>query len=515
MLARILGLLVISVAALRIAWLSDDALITLRHALNITHGWSSGYNATENDQGYTHPLWFLLWLLVGNTSQWVVGILFLSVLLTAGAVFLALRAATSLPRVVLISGLLLLSNAFMEYTTSGLENPLAFLTLGLLITLTLRARQSTSWAIAVGLTSAAIVLTRFDLFFLIIPVLLGIVWQLRHKLRLLAVVTVAGAVPIVVWFVWSYITYSSLLPNTFAAKQNAEIPRSELVVQGFRYLWVTFEHDPISLVALTLGIGAAILMGPTLARLWTVGVLIYLSYVVAIGGDFMAGRFIAVPVYVAVFTLGFVRWRSTERTTHASDSLVGVAGILLLILLASVHTGNTPTSLANGQEPRWEVDQNFNAGVSDERGIYVANGRSLEFFIDNLSLGYLNPDFAPLGDGTGLNRSLRELNKTAMNWPTRPDEFELPSEVGVLCGFMGTVGIAVGPTVHLVDSCALTDRFLAQQPFQPAEPFAWKPGHFHREVPEGYREALLFNDPSQMADPGDAFFLGQLWERIR
>ncbi len=47
---------------------------------------------------------------------------------------------------------------------------------------------------------------------------------------------------------------------------------------------------------------------------------------------------------------------------------------------------------------------------------------------------------------------------------------------------LGTVGIATGPITHLVDSCALTDRFLAGAPAT-ARDYSWKPGHFHREIP--------------------------------
>ena len=90
-----------------------------------------------------------------------------------------------------------------------------------------------------------------------------------------------------------------------------------------------------------------------------------------------------------------------------------------------------------------------------------------------------------------------------------PDDFALPSEVGVFCGFLGTIGMATGPITHLVDRCALTDRYLAEKPFT-AEPFAWKPGHFERAIPEGYVEAIRANDPSLVTDPRERFYLTEL-----
>ena len=108
-----------------------------------------------------------------------------------------------------------------------------------------------------------------------------------------------------------------------------------------------------------------------------------------------------------------------------------------------------------------------------------------------------------------------EIDKAAKHWPSNDGSFDLPSEVGVFCGFLGTIGIATGPTTHLIDSCALTDRFLAERMSAPTEPFAWKPGHFHREIPEGYTEAIASGDPTRLTDMADRFELTRLWEQIR
>lgn len=77
------------------------------------------------------------------------------------------------------------------------------------------------------------------------------------------------------------------------------------------------------------------------------------------------------------------------------------------------------------------------------------------------------------------------------------------------------MGIATGPIAHLVDFCGLTDRFLAEQPYSPREPFAWRIGHLERSVPEGYLEAIAVDDPSKVTDPELAFELEQLWSEIR
>ena len=523
---RVVALGFIVLVVIRTAWVSDDALITLRSALNITHGWGPGFNATESVQAYSHPLWFVIWVWIGAwTNQWILGVIAMSAVFTGIAVGVLLWRAVSVARVIAAAALLLLSNAFIDYTSSGLENPLAFATIGILIALTLLPEEQIDrlgwrWPVLVGLTTAAAVLTRFDLLALIAIPLAVAAWSNRTNLRRVLIALGAFAAPLLIWFIWSWLTYSSLLPNTFAAKTNVDTPQSELVVQGLRYLWVSFANDPVTLIGLALGIAVGIAFGPRSLRSWAIGALAYLGYVVWIGGDFMGGRFLAVPLYVAIFVLAASPLARSSTADAESgrpphSSLVPALALILVLLAAVGLSGIQSTTLTNPQGPRWEVDQNFNAGVSDELGIYVANGRGFKSLVDNLSLAYTNPDIAPLGDGTGLNRTLREINKATQNWPTNDGGFTLPSEVGVFCGFLGTIGIATGPATHLIDSCALSDRFLAERASVPTEPFAWKPGHFYREIPEGYQEAISTGDSTRVVDAAERFQLTQLWEKIR
>src|SRR5262245_18302207 len=58
-LAVVLSLVFLAVL-IRTAWLSDDALISLRTVLNVTHGFGLTFNIAERVQTFTHPLWLLL-----------------------------------------------------------------------------------------------------------------------------------------------------------------------------------------------------------------------------------------------------------------------------------------------------------------------------------------------------------------------------------------------------------------------------------------------------------------------
>ena len=48
------------------AWWSEDCFITLRYVANVLGGHGAVFNPGEYVQGYTHPLWFVLLLLVSH-----------------------------------------------------------------------------------------------------------------------------------------------------------------------------------------------------------------------------------------------------------------------------------------------------------------------------------------------------------------------------------------------------------------------------------------------------------------
>ena len=183
-------------------------------------------------QAFTHPLWFLLWVLGGVVSrQWIPFILGVSLALSLLAVWLVLRAARTKAMVFVSLILLLGSNAFMEFTTSGLENPLSFAVIGTYITLLLRFSVTPPRAFqscVIGVTLAAALLTRMDLAILVLIPTLGFVWHHRRSARQIIVMMTAAIVPLLVWLTWSWVTYASILPNTFAAKRNLDIPLMEI-----------------------------------------------------------------------------------------------------------------------------------------------------------------------------------------------------------------------------------------------------------------------------------------------
>lgn len=517
--ARAAALVVLGTLMVRIAWISDDSLITLRTALNLSHGWGPGFNAAESVQAYSHPLWFLLWLGLGSaTNEWILTIIALGVVCSLAAVAVVLWMTRSVAEVVLVTGALVLSNAFLEYSSSGLENPLAYLLVAVLIALTARIetdRVHAGRAALAGLAAAGLCLTRLDLILVLLPVALFMVWRLRSSWRILLVTSATFLAPLVLWFVWSGTVYGSLLPNTYLAKRNLAISPVESIVQGVRYLWVSFDHDPVTALVLLVGLVIAIVVGSGLQRAWAAGVVTYLVYVVWIGGDFMAGRFLAVPTCIIVGILVMpTPGRARADVTPAREAALAAGALVVLgaVLVVLQVSAKPPTALVDPGVRRWGTEAS--AGISDERGHYLEIGRGLNQWLMALAEPVSVPPYLAPDDGNAARR-LADIRSAANGWPDGPGvRLTTPAAVGQGCGYLGSLGILTGPTTHMIDECALTDRFLAMQPYG-ASAFQWRVGHYQRPLPDGYVEALRRANPTLVRDPRLAQQLMELWSQIR
>jgi arabinofuranosyltransferase len=125
----IVGVSLLSIALVRTAWLCDDAYISFRTADNLLNGYGLVWNVGERVQSFTHPLWLALctaaFAITGNVYYAAIA---LSVVVTLGFVFiLVTRVAVSSRHLLVCFAVLLSSKAFVDYSTSGLENPLTHL----------------------------------------------------------------------------------------------------------------------------------------------------------------------------------------------------------------------------------------------------------------------------------------------------------------------------------------------------------------------------------------------------
>ncbi len=459
-------LLLYSIFWFRSAWLGDDAYITFRVVENFLGGQGLVWNVGERAQAYTHPLWMMM--LTATTAilrrpdfaAW-----FLSVAASLGAVWIVLfRVARSIASAAFGMALLLGSKAFIDYSSSGLENPLTHLLLAICFVFGNEAQPSFRRLAFVSFFSGLIALNRMDLILLIAPPMLATTLRCETKKRWIA--PAIAIAPPALWIIFSLFYYGFPFPNTAYAKLGTGLGRGELVAQGFAYLVNSAKWDWITLPALAIGILVGLYSNSRGGRAWIFGVILYLAYIVAIGGDFMSGRFLAAPFLIAVMTL--------LRLDFALQRAVAISATLTTLTLGMLSPRSPILSVSDyGSDPRMEVFDS--RGISDERAVYYP------------SMGLLKWGRPKLDHP----------------WTTEGKEAQrqrIPLIMDPAHG-IGFTGYYAGAEVFIVDPLALSDPLLAQLPMKRDNQHVimiqgmsvvlkWRPGHLRRAIPKGYKASL-------------------------
>lgn len=460
-------MLLYTFVAVKSAWLSDDAYITLRTVSNWLAGFGPVWNVDERVQAYTHPLWMLLLSgAIGVTREYYFTAIVLSLVISLVAFYIVVdRLAADWASGLLAGSVLVLSKAYVDYSTSGLENALTHLLLALFLWVFLRRAVTLRTLFWLSLLTAAAAVNRLDSVLLFAPPLLYAAVLLRRQwLRVLGVMTL-GMAPLLAWELFSIIYYGFPLPNTFYAKLNTGLPLSAQMQQGIFYLLHSASTDPLTIAALLAGVTL-----PWLRRTWrqaavAVGIALYLLYVIRIGGDFMAGRFLSAPLLASAIIIAQQPLLALPRWQMATLFAVAVA-----------------LGFANPSQSPWLSNANYavsaidNKGIADERGHYFQRYGLLP-----------------------ANRENRLREGGALTGTESPALFEH-------CG-IGMRGFLAGPYTHIVDFCGLADALIARLPviYDPV----WRVGHPIRHVPEGYLGTIR-TGVSQFADADLAHFYDQL-----
>lgn len=465
------ALILYFLALLRTAWLSDDAFITLRALDNLVGGYGLVSDPPDRVLGFTNPLWALVLLVpsaLGTDPYWAAMGAAL-VVSSAATLFVVLRTAPTRPAATLAALLLAMSAAYVDFSTSGLENPLAHLLLAIFFTAFLAGRldpaRPTPWLLA-----ALIAFNRHDHGLLVAPALVSLVFtsvatrepiNFRQRLRALMPIARAallGSLPLLLWFAFALVYYGFPFPNTAYAKLNTHVPSSTLARQGLVYFADGLKRDPLTLFAITLACFGLVRDRSRQALAVLAGLLLFLAYLVRIGGDFMAGRFFTAPFIVAVV------WLAARELPRAPvREIFGVAALTAALGLWF------PTNF----QPSDKLDCNFDAsGIANERGCYA------EF--------------------TSLSNNLRQFKYQEEGRYVHGDELRRERRRVAVESNVGMTGYAAGPDIHVIDLLALTDPLLARIPYEPHDDF--RIGHFHRDAPAGY-ELSIRTGRNRLRDP--------------
>lgn len=429
---------------LHIAWIGDDAAITLRTVLNLNYGYGPVYNIAERVQAYSHPLWFISIAFAHLFARNVVLVTYVLSIATSMAVMwlVITKVAPSLMCACVAAGLLLVSKAYVDFSASGLENPLSHLVL--VATFIAAARvineRSERWYRLLLLLGSLSYLTRPDLVLFYIPVALYVTYVYRPGWWNFIKWSFIAAIPCLVWTLFTLFYYGLPVPNTALAKLSGGLPLVKRIAQGGKYFRESFATDPVTLLTISFAIIVGLIRS-AFDRSLVIGIVLYLLYVLSIGGDFMSGRF-----FTGAFIVSVVIISRLDRLVPRAAALLVALGALYLY----------PNVLKRSAVGMWD----HSTGIVDER----------RFYYPRTTLLYAN----------------ERLPNYKAKWRDF-DAFDTPPRVLRDCGGIGYIGIRGGPGLHVIDECALSEPLIVSLGYFTGQ----RIGHWRRVSPTNYELSIL------------------------
>lgn len=479
------GLAIYFIVFFKNAWVGDDAYILFRSLDQLLDGHGPRWNPHERVQVFTCPLWY--WLLASMGSIYRNHYLN-SILLSAfcnSLILWNLQKILNDVRTWFVAILMLVfSQAYFDFTSSGLENPLAYCLLTFAVRFYLNREQLTAskallyFSIACGL----LIVTRHDLVLFVLPLLIHNLWRARQQSLALTPAMTALLLPITGWSFFSLLYYGFLFPNTAYAKLGDLVPREWLLMRGVTYFKTSVLRDFISIAVLPAALLTGVCSRHLTLRYLALGILLHLLYVVWIGGDFMRGRFFGWDYLLGVILL-LCHISSVEPfkwfgAFNATTLFAVVAAAISWALWEPPAT----TPLQWGSEP-------FKTGDS-------ADGVTQERYFFYWFTGfwkYWHRDTPLLLDFGWCQDGLEQI---------RQDKPIAASKT------VGMHGFCLGNDRILVDVLGITDPLLARMPRNPSQD-NWRPGHFLRLLPAGYCASIKTGE-NRIVDPATAAYYDKI-----
>lgn len=400
-------------------YIVDDAYVSLRYAAHLLRHGDLSWNLGERIEGYTNLLHLLVTAALGAVgldlvqAVQLVNIVALVVLLWSFDRCARLIAPEHALARAIGGGLLLGSTQIALWVWGGLEGLMvaALVTaahLPLLGAVLGRDRPDGRRLAAAGLLLALAGATRPDAFLFTAAAAAALLlvedWSWSMRLRAAVAVSLLPALAVAALTAWRLGYYGDIVPNTLYAKTAFDL--SFRMASGARYLLAAAMQAPL-LAAAAIAVGNARGAMPWPTRLLGIGAALYLLYVMAVGGDYMAGTRMAVPV------LGLAALLVVEGMTRTvSDHLRHWATAVLLIVLTLATL-----TRAEKMEP--------GAYLGKIVGEYIAQAWPRDAVVAVNCVGS-TPYYAPehrfvdmlgLNDRTVARRSITELRLPTQSWP--------------------------------------------------------------------------------------------------
>ena len=438
----------------RTAWIHDDAYITFRTVDNFVNGYGLTWNVSERVEAYSNPLWmFLVSIPYFFTNEIYYTSIILSITISMIVILIfTFKISKTVIGAILGTGIFIFSTPFVDYSTSGLEDPLTHLILAFFLLVYIKSKNNFSFKTLffLSIITAFGVVNRLDTLVLFLPCLVYAFLKLP-KVKGLYIITI-GLLPAITWKGFTLFYYGFLLPNTAYAKVlNTGISKNIILQQGVLYFENLAIWHPVTFFIIMLGISIPFIIKEKHLVPVILGIILYLIFILQMGGDYMSGRLFTAPLFVAIVVLS-----QCNFTTFRRMPLVALFAIVIVVGVI------TPFSPLFSDEDYTNPFKGYAGYITDDRGYY------------NYGTGLLN------------NLDYREIPRH--DWAIWGSEIGKRGDSLIIFKTIGMYGFYAGPQLHIVDRYGLGDPLISKLPI-PKDQW-WVIGHFTRTIPLGYMETL-------------------------
>ena len=552
-----------SIKLISISYINDDILITIRTVLNFINGHGPVFNLGERVQAYTHPLWFfILSGVIYITQEIFYTLIFTNAFFSVLAIYIIIKAydfhKLSFKLFFLFLFSLSLSVCFVDYTSSGLENGLGFFLFSLLLYCT----NKNKWTF-IPIISGLLFLTRMDYTLMYLPFLIYYTFckkdLFKNKLfSLSCFFALTGG-----WLFFSLVYYGSLFPNTYFAKTLIDSHWSFPLINAENYYKVFIDKDLFSFLCiisfLTYGFYKTfrfkIIPAYTKIKskffsnitpmptknidtnqiLIPISVLLYLLYIVWVGGDFMMGRFFSIPFFITfpiLFALFTKQYQKIKNIPIKANAFFGVAVYVLYLTPLILIFFEWDKAVSRPVSAAARFYSNFSDSSRKKRVVYADLMTTSEimdekfFYFFNRSL--IHAQAVKQEINSSINRykqsSIQFVHFVQSNWQDNKDKSIERRWFNFICktksslcytidvgdiksikkivklttngyaGFdiFGNLSIVHGSPHFMIDTFALTVPLLSRIQLKSVSisDNLVRPGHFERHIPKGYIESI-------------------------
>ncbi len=462
---------------LGIAWQSDDAYHAYVMAKHLAEGYGFVYNIGERVSTTTCPFFtIIIAAAYALTHEMYLTSLLVCILFTAAAMYLLFWKFCCNKLQVIIAFLLCCDKSFMMFTTSGLENSMLFFLVAVFLHFSSKEIYTFPNMLKIAILAAIIAGTRMDNILIFLPFLFWLFFIHQNKIgRVKSCFTgLLGITPFLCWEVFSIFYYGFPFPNTAYSKLNTGISLAQYIRKGFEYYYATFVVDPGVILIPLIGIICSWTIFKTKrAKLYSVGILLYMLYVICIGGDFMSGRHFTVIYFLTVCTMV-----KSSRILNEMQLVKMKTPALFLSMAFFAYTSSVGRLF--GMQFQWSGKYMTKAQVADEQAFYFPHTSLLNNVYSYITGGSL--DIRNSWDFLEVN-AVRDqgMTRSILNWAP-----------GIL--------VYYNSDMYLGDRFGLGDPLLTRLNSDPVEGDYFRTGHIARYIPEGYTESVENND-NEITDP--------------